>query len=54
MVDALGITGTAAECRKAIEDRRALGAALPVLVPPHGASVETVRATISALAPRAF
>lgn len=54
MVDALSITGTASECRKAIEGRRVRGVALPVLVPPHGASVETVRATISALAPRAF
>lgn len=54
MVDALSITGTAAECRRAIEDRRAGGVALPVVVPPQGASVEIVRATLSALAPKAF
>jgi coenzyme F420-dependent oxidoreductase len=54
MVDTLSIAGTASECRNAIGARRAAGVAMPVLMPPHGASVEMVKATITALAPNSF
>ncbi len=51
MLDALSVTGSAADCRDALDARRAAGLGLPVLTPPHGASVETVKATLAALAP---
>lgn len=54
MLEALSITGSASECRTGIEARRAAGVTLPVLMPPHGASVDVVKATLLALAPNAF
>jgi F420-dependent oxidoreductase-like protein len=54
MVDSLSITGTTSECQKGIEARLAAGIAMPVLFPPHGASIEMVKGTLKALAPRAF
>lgn len=54
MVDSLSITGTASECQKGVEARLAAGIAMPVLFPPHGASIEMVKGTLRALAPRGF
>ncbi len=44
----------AAHCREAIKARLAAGVKMPVLMPPHGASVDSVKATIVTLAPKAF
>ncbi len=54
MLDALCITGSASKCREAIKARLAAGVKMPVLMPPHGASVDSVKATIITLAPKAF
>ncbi len=51
MLDALVIAGTRDECQQAIAKRQAAGIEHIVIFPPHGASVEDVKRTLSALAP---
>ena len=49
MVDQLSAVGTAGECRDRLDQFRDLGATLPVVMVPHGASREVFEATLEGL-----
>ena len=51
MIDAFGLVGTAAECRRRLVDWYAAGADLPIVHPVVGTSLEDTLRTVEALAP---
>jgi F420-dependent oxidoreductase-like protein len=50
MIDCTAIAGTAEHCRKRIEQYRAAGIDMPVIVVPHGAAREVFQKTLEAVA----